>query len=278
MISYEIVDVFTGTPFEGNPLAVVFGGDGLSDKQLQAIAAEFNLSETAFVLPPTTTADYRVRIFTPKSEIPFAGHPSIGTAVTLARRGDIADGTATQECGAGLLPVVVDGDAATLTGGTPTDGGPLDAAPLLELAGLEPSDLAGNARRVGTGIEFPILPVIPEAVARAENTRIAGQPEVYLFSFDATTGRAHSRLFAPGFGITEDPATGSAALALGVHLVAEGLVPADGTTSYVVDQGAEMGRPSRLECQVDAAAGAAVRARVRGRAVAVSRGEFVSLP
>ncbi|MGH8878385.1 MAG: PhzF family phenazine biosynthesis protein, partial [Stackebrandtia sp.] len=145
MLRYEIVDVFTGRAFAGNPLAVVFGGAGLGRDQMQRVAAEFNLSETAFVLPPTQdSASYRVRIFTPVEELPYAGHPSIGTAVTLARRGDIGYGDAVQECGAGLLPVTIDGEFATLTGGAPTVGDAVDPAPLLAATGLDESDLAGR--------------------------------------------------------------------------------------------------------------------------------------
>src|SRR5690242_15486407 len=107
-LPYEIVDVFTDRPYTGNPLAVVFDADGLATAAMQAIAMEFNLSETIFVLPPTTPdATYRVRIFTPSAELPFAGHPSVGAAVTQMRRGLFAAGDVIQECGAGLLPVQV---------------------------------------------------------------------------------------------------------------------------------------------------------------------------
>lgn len=279
MISYEIVDVFTDRAFAGNPLAVVFGAETLTDAGMQAIAAEFNLSETAFVLPPTQDgATYRVRIFTPLRELPYAGHPSVGTAVTLARRGDIGHGAAIQECGVGLLPITVAEDEATLTGGAPSCGGPVDSAALLAAAGLTASDLTGPARFAGTGLEFPYLPVTDEAVTRAVSHPREDVPEVCLFAFDAAKRVSHSRLFAPGHGVAEDPATGSAALGLGVYLVAEGLMPGDGTNSYVVEQGAERGRPSRLHCEVTAKDGAATEVRVRGRVVPVARGEFVALP
>lgn len=279
MVSYEIVDVFTDRAYAGNPLAVVFGAEALSGSRMQHIAAEFNLSETAFVLPPSREgATYRVRIFTPNAELPYAGHPSIGTAVTLARRGVIATGAAVQECGAGLLPVTVEADSATLTGAAATCGPPIDPAPLLAAAGLTAADLAGTPRKAGTGLEFPYLPVTDEAVVRAVPRPVDGVPEVYPFAFDPATSTVHARLFAPGFGIAEDPATGSAALGLGVYLVAEGLLPADGTHTYTVAQGAECGRPSRLDCEVTAEAGTATRVRVSGRVVAVARGEFTALP
>src|SRR5258706_2135141 len=144
-LSYDIVDVFTDRPFAGSPLAVVFGADGLARDQLQALAREFHLSETVFVLPPTLPgATYRARIFTPVAELPFAGHPSVGVAVTQLRRGLIPAGVVYQECGAGVLPVEVFEDGrATLTGGTPTAGPPLDPAGLLAAVRPWPPDLAG---------------------------------------------------------------------------------------------------------------------------------------
>ncbi|MEJ7703944.1 MAG: PhzF family phenazine biosynthesis isomerase [Geodermatophilaceae bacterium] len=115
MLHYEIVDVFTDVAFTGNPLAVVLDADDLSTEQMQALAREFNLSETAFPLP-STVADYRLRIFTPQAELPFAGHPSIGAAHTLARLGRLTAGPVVQECGAGLLPLHVAADSVRLTG------------------------------------------------------------------------------------------------------------------------------------------------------------------
>ena len=120
-LDYEVVDVFAPRAFAGNPLAVVFDADGLSTEQCQALANEFHLSETSFLSAPTEPgADYRVRIFTPYAELPFAGHPSVGAAHTLVRTGRLATGTLRQECGAGVLEVVVDDEGATLSGGTPT--------------------------------------------------------------------------------------------------------------------------------------------------------------
>src|SRR5690349_22566325 len=112
-VAYEIVDVFTDRPYAGNPLAVVLGADALAGDQMQTLAREFNLSETVFVLPPTAGATYRARIFTPEAELPFAGHPSIGAAVTTVRRGLTAPGQLVQECGAGNLPITATSDAAT---------------------------------------------------------------------------------------------------------------------------------------------------------------------
>jgi trans-2,3-dihydro-3-hydroxyanthranilate isomerase len=284
-LRYEVVDVFTDRPFTGNPLAVVYGAGELAGDQLQAIAREFNLSETIFVLPPSAEgATYRVRIFTPGAEIPFAGHPSVGAAVTLHRAGRFPAGTVVQECGAGLLPILVD-DAgmATLTGGTPAIGPELDPGPLLAAVGLTDADFAGPAPRVaGCGLEFPYLSVRPGAVARASVDaaafRAAGVDDVDVFAWDPATATAHARVFVPALGVPEDPATGSAALGLGVWLVASGLLPGDGTAAYRVRQGAEMHRPSTMECTVTADRGTAVRATVSGHVVPVASGEMAIPP
>jgi trans-2,3-dihydro-3-hydroxyanthranilate isomerase len=281
-LPYEIVDVFTDVAFTGNPLAVVFDAAALATEQMQAIAFEFHFSETVFILPPGAPgATYRARIFTPVEELPFAGHPSVGAAVTVVRRGLAPPGgTVVQECGAGLLPIAVDNARATLTGGTPTVGPELAPGPLLAAVGLAEADFAGPAPRVaGCGLEFPFLPVRPEAVARAAADPVAaGVPQVSVFAWDAGNRVASTRVFVPGLGVTEDPATGSAALGFGVWLVASGLLPGDGESSYQVRQGAEIGRPSRLDCTVTAAGGVAVSATVTGQVVPIARGEIVVPP
>ena len=280
-LRYEIVDVFTDRPFAGNPLAVVLDGDDLTATQMQALAREFNLSETAFPLA-SAQATYRLRIFTPETELPFAGHPSIGAAHTLARLGRIPTGDVTQECGAGLLPVRVDHDEVTLTGGDPVVGSPRDAAPLLEAVGLSAEDLAPDAappRLAGCGISFAYLQVRPEALAEvAPNPRMFGslgaESGVSVFAWDPGRNDAHARVFAGEVGVAEDPATGSAALGLGVWLVASGLADADATTAYTVRQGIEIHRPSTLRCAVSASGGRAVSATVAGGVVPVAAGEI----
>jgi trans-2,3-dihydro-3-hydroxyanthranilate isomerase len=273
-LHYEIVDVFTDRPFAGNPLAVVFGADGLETGQMQALAKEFNYSETVFVLPPTTdAATYRLRIFTPGTELPFAGHPSVGAAVVQLRAGLIKAGDVVQECGAGLLPVAVDERGfATLTGGTPTLGPDLAAGPRIKSLGLAETDLVGLApRRGGCGLEFEYVLVGKDALPRAT---APGQGDVDVFAWDPSTHSVYCRVFVPEAGVTEDPATGSAALGVGVYLVGVGLLPPDGTSSYTVHQGYEMGRPSRLDCQVTAAGGTVTRATVTGQVVAIASGEI----
>jgi trans-2,3-dihydro-3-hydroxyanthranilate isomerase len=281
-LSYEIVDVFTDRPFTGNPLAVVFGGDDLGRDQMQALAREFHLSETVFVLTPTVDgATYRARIFTPEEELPFAGHPSVGAAVTQMRRGLFGPELVFQECGAGVLPIDVEEvGRATLTGGQPTYGPALDPDPLLLAVGLSFADYAGPGPRIaGCGLDFAYLSVHPDAVARARIAAGAGGGgDVCVFSWDPATFASHARVFAPDKGVPEDPATGSAALGFGVWLVASGLLPFDGESSYVVRQGAELHRPSTLECAVTAVAGVAVRVTVTGSVVPVARGEIAVPP
>ena len=277
-LSYEVVDVFTGTAFEGNPLAVVLDADDLTTAQLQALAREFNLSETSFPMAADVEgADYRLRIFTPETELPFAGHPSVGAAEVLWRLGRIGDGRVVQSCGAGLLPLDVDGDTVTLTGGTPTYGPVLDPAPLLAAAGLGPDDLAGEVRNASCGLGFTVLPVQASALARVAldvpAVRALGLADgpfggLSVVAWDGTSARC--RVFAFEAGVAEDPATGSAALALGAWLVATGALPDGG--AYDVVQGVEMGRPSLLSCTVTASGGEPVAATVRGQVVPVAAG------
>lgn len=289
-LRFDIVDVFTDRAYAGNPLAVVHGAEALSTARMQAIAAEFNLSETTFPLPPTgdgdESADYRVRIFTPLRELPFAGHPSVGTAWVLARDGVIGHGDRIQECGAGLLPVRVDGSGARVEGGRPFVGEDLDAVRLAAAVGLGPDDVDGAALPgvAGAGVEYSILLVQPDAVARARPDAAAiaavrgGGEGVLVASVDATAERVRARMFAPGVGVSEDPATGSAAVALGVFLADRGLVPDDGEHPFVVTQGVEMGRPSTLYAGVRTAGGRAVGTWVGGTVVAVAGGSLTPPP
>ncbi|GID96828.1 PhzF family phenazine biosynthesis protein [Amorphoplanes digitatis] len=280
-VAYEIVDVFTDRPYAGNPLAVVFGAEALAGDQMQLMAREFNLAETVFVLPSEAGGTYRARIFTPETELPFAGHPSIGAAVTLVRRGLAEAGDMVQECGAGLLSISVTPDSATLTGGTPTLGAALPVGALLDLVGLGADDFAGGSAQpgpAGCGLEFAYLPVRRGALARAwadaERGRALKVTGISVFAWDAEARTAYARVFCPGVSVPEDPATGSAALGLGVWLVANGLLPGDRTSSYTVHQGVEMHRPSLLRCTVTAVGGAATVAAVSGHVVPVARGEI----
>lgn len=289
-LAYQVVDVFTDTAFAGNPLAVVLDADDLSTPALQALAREFALSETAFPMAAGSQddaagADYRLRIFTPEVELPFAGHPSVGAAWVMAQLGRVAPGRVVQSCGAGLLPLEVapEGGPVTLAGGTATAGGVLDPAPLLAAVGLRNQDSTGVEPRVcGAGLDFSYVMVTPAAVPRAapdmarlrELGHDTGAAGLSVFSWDGE--RAHARVFAGGVGVAEDPATGSAALGLGVYLVRTGLLPHGG--AYVVEQGVEMGRPSLLRCSIEVVEGNVVRSAVSGSVVPIARGEIERPP
>ncbi|MBX3314642.1 MAG: PhzF family phenazine biosynthesis protein [Actinobacteria bacterium] len=279
-LEYDVVDVFADAPFEGNQLAVVHGTDGLTTEQLQSIAREFGFSETTF---PTgaSGATYDVRIFTPGQELPFAGHPTLGTAWVLREREAVIGDAVVQRCGAGDVPVrFVDG-AVELTATPDLCDGPLpsDATDrLLRSVGLGAGDGAGDAWITGTGLPWAHLPVTVDALGRvtppsAAVAELVGSERagsaavgVALVAIESTDGpvvRVRSRVFSRDADVGEDPATGSAAAALGVALVARGVL-ADGGRAEIV-QGVEMLRPSRLHVSVDAADGAATAVRVAGQ-------------
>jgi trans-2,3-dihydro-3-hydroxyanthranilate isomerase len=295
---FVTADVFTDEPFGGNPLAVLPDARGLDDALMQKIAREFNLSETVFVLPPASPAHTRkVRIFTPTTEVPFAGHPTVGTALVLARLGEVPlQGATTRivlEEGAGPVPVTIaarDGHAAFAELSAPQPPELLDGRPAALIASalsLTPSDLVveqGLPRVVSCGLPFLLVRLTDrQALARARLNRsvwerqLAGSPAQHLFLFTAIDeagagGQAfQARMFAPGGGVDEDPATGSAAAALGGWLGAMSPL-ADGTLRCTIAQGLEIGRPSRLEVEVDKRAGAVAAVRVGGAAVLVSEG------
>jgi trans-2,3-dihydro-3-hydroxyanthranilate isomerase len=285
-LHFDIVDVFTDRAYAGNQLAVVHRARTLTAAQMQAIAQEFALSETVFTLPPTTSAaTYRVRIFTPGRELPFAGHPSIGAAWALAYADVIRRGDVVQECGAGLLPVQVDAGGARLAGGAPELGPDPSAVELAAAVGLGPDDLDPDlpASVAAAGIPFAFLAVRPDAVARARpdaaavRAASAGQTGLAVVGVDQSSWQVHSRVFCPQVGVLEDAATGSAAVALGVFLGGRGVLP-DGWTTLTVTQGSEIGRLSRLEVQARVVGGATVETAVRGEVRMVAKGELLALP
>ena len=270
MLNYDLVDVFTDRPFAGNQLAVVHGADDLSTAQCLAIAQEFNFSETTF--PSSAVADgkvYTTRIFTPGGEIPFAGHPTLGTAWVLRELGALDADQVTQVCGAGKVEVRLSEEMVELAVPPRDLVGPLDEELVTDLAsdiGLAVSDVVAPVYIAGCGLTFLHLPVADDAVARAvtsprpleeyrERFAAAGPSDpveginVFAVAGSAPSLQVHSRVFVPGLSVPEDPATGSAAAALGMALVATGLLPDGGT--YQITQGVEMGRRSILHGSVE---------------------------
>lgn len=288
-LPFHVVDVFTDRAFEGNPLAVVLDADDLSQEALQAIAREFNLSETAFPMRPSADerdagADYRLRIFTPEAELPFAGHPSVGAAWVLASLGRVGGTTVRQACGAGVLALDVRGDRIELSGGTPSVGGEVDAALALSACGLGQRALGRPPRLAGAGLDFAFLLVdepemaglSPDLARIRQLAAQSGAAGLCVVAWNADEPTAHARVFAGDLGVPEDPATGSAALGLAALLVAEGLLAAEGESAFTVRQGAEIGRPSRIECRVAAAGGEPVQCWVAGTVAPVSTGRIRS--
>ena len=298
-VHYVTADVFTDRRFGGNPLAVVPDARGLTGEQMLAITREFNYSESTFVLPAESEQEScRVRIFTPGGEVPFAGHPTVGTAIVLTAIGALpltGDRTAlVLGEGVGPVPVTVHATAGRPTHAQlsvaqlPTEELPAaDEATLAALLSLEPGDLLGGdyAPRVAScGLPFLLVPVRSrDAVrrARVQLDRWEGAlrgttgSEVMVFALDAEAADAdvRARVFVPGLSVPEDPATGSACAALAGYLAAR--TPRDGATlRWVVEQGVEMGRPSRLELETDKHDGAITAVRVGGAAVLVCEGRM----
>jgi trans-2,3-dihydro-3-hydroxyanthranilate isomerase len=219
MHPYVIVDVFTDTPLEGNPLAVFTAGEGIAPERMQRVAREMNLSETVFVLPPEEGGDARIRIFTPAVELPFAGHPTLGSAFVLC--GQRGLGAIELETGAGVVRV--------------------------EFAAVNGPGLPGRMRQ-------PIPTWEPYEWAAGQSWKL--------------------RNFVPALGVTEDPATGSAAGPLAVHLARHDQIAFG--QQIEIRQGAEIGRPSILLARVEATAGEITSVEVAGSAVMVARGELLA--
>ncbi len=296
-LPFHTLDVFTTRRFAGNPLAVVLEADGLSTDQMQTMAREFNLSETIFVRKPADPANTAsVRIFFPTAEIPFAGHPTIGCAILLAERkykpGCSFETTIRLEEVAGLVPVKVSriGEVARAQFTAPvvpyTVEVPLPpAADIAQALSLAASDIGFDGHRVAVQAGGPRFLYVPlsscEALARSmvrepfwsNLMQGLGTKAAYLYcrGGDNVQTAYRARMYAPGDGIPEDPATGSATALLAAQLlVTEKL--ADQTHRWTLEQGYEMGRPSDLSLEADVRDGKLVAVRVAGRAVHVMQG------
>ncbi len=287
---FATVDVFTDRAFGGNPLAVVLDAEGLSSAQMQALAREFNYAETSFVLPPRDAAhDAWVRIFTPGREIPFAGHPNVGTAFVLARRGA---GDATRlvfEEGAGLVPIDLLRDGGNCTGAELTAplrlvrGDGIAVAELAACLSLTPDDFATDVHApivASVGLAFLVAELSGrEALARIQvdvgafRRFMPHHATDAIYAYVRTEAGIQSRMFAPIGNIGEDPATGSAACAL-VALLADLAPEPDLDLRLRVEQGVDMGRPSLLLARARKVAGEVVDVRVGGHCVPMLEGSL----
>jgi trans-2,3-dihydro-3-hydroxyanthranilate isomerase len=296
---YFHLDVFTDRLFGGNQLAVVLDGRGLGTETMQAIAKEMNFSETTFVLPPETfDTNFRVRIFTPNEELPMAGHPTIGTAFALARAGALGPDREATVFGLNIGPTPMSltwrGDHLSfvwMTQKTPVFGPPIgDPAGAAASLRLPEAAVAGTGLPVQTvtcGVPYLIVPLATRrAVDSASFDGMAydvfcraatlDEPAVYLFSAEKTGDKAavYSRMFAPGFGIVEDPATGSASGPLGCYLVRHKVISADRANAILNLQGVKMGRPSFIHIAIGLDGGDISTVRVGGEAVIVGEGSL----
>jgi trans-2,3-dihydro-3-hydroxyanthranilate isomerase len=296
---YHILDVFTDHPLQGNPLAVVLEAEGLDDAAMQAIAREFNLAETVFVFPPVDPANSaRIRIFTPARELPFAGHPTVGTAVLLAEL--LAGG---QIGGAGIVIALEEkiGLVKVEVARRPKSGVrgvfALPVLPQMQEAdfnveavahalGLDPLEIGFGAHGISlwsAGVPFVMVPIRDlAAIGRVQigdnkawdaAFAHAGTGAAYLYTRETVDPACHihARMFAPKMGITEDPATGSAAAAFaGVAATCE--LPEDGLHQIIIEQGFEMGRPSLIALDLDIQKGRLAGAQIGGAAVRIAEG------
>jgi trans-2,3-dihydro-3-hydroxyanthranilate isomerase len=273
---YVIADVFTDTPLEGNPLAVFTAASGIAPELMQRIAREMNLSETVFVLPATEGGDARVRIFTPLNELPFAGHPTLGTAFVLGEPTE--QDVVRLETGAGMIPVAFAREGGRIVSGRmqqpiPTWEAYDRADELLAALGVESSQLPVEAYRNGPRHVYVALDGEDAVAGLAPDLgALARLPDIGANCFAGSGASWKTRVFSPSHGIAEDPATGSAAGPLAVHLVRHGRI--DYGSEIEIRQGAEIGRPSKLYARVEGAGDRIDKVEVAGSAVILARGEM----
>jgi trans-2,3-dihydro-3-hydroxyanthranilate isomerase len=273
---HVVLDVFTDTPLEGNPLAVFPDATGIPGPLMQRTARELNLSETVFVQPPKRGGDARIRIFTPTQELPFAGHPVLGAAFVVGTR----DGSdrVRLETGIGIVPIDLERRDGRVVFGWLTQPVPRwrpyeHAGEVLEALGVAGSELPVEAYDNGPLHVYVTLPDEDEVAALRPDLARLGRLEGVGINAVAGVGRRwRSRMFGPGLGVDEDPATGSAAGPLAVHLVRHGLLrPGE---ELEIRQGLELGRPSRLHARVEGTATRMTAVQVGGAAVVVAQGRY----
>ena len=274
-LRYVVADVFTDVPLAGNQLAVFTDGRGVDDETMQKLAREMSFSETVFVLPPEAGGHARIRIFTPAVELPFAGHPVLGSAFVLGAPLQLVE--IRLETGTGVIPVTLEREGARITFGWMQQPIPnwelfAEAEELQELLGVrsqlpvEVYDLGPHHVFLELGSKEEVAALEPDFGALGRLTHVG----VNCFAGSGTSWK--TRMFAPASGVAEDPATGSACGPLGIHLVRHGR--AGFGDEVEVSQGAEVGRPSTLYVRVDGSPDQIDRVEVGGSAVIVARGEF----
>ncbi|BDU21154.1 PhzF family phenazine biosynthesis protein [Dyella sp. GSA-30] len=274
-MDYEIADVFTETPFQGNPVAVFVNAIGLEATDMQRIARELNLSETTFVFPPSADGDFHVRIFTPVNELPFAGHPTLGTAIVLGNKCDKA--SLSLETAMGTVPFRLDRDhqgglrTASMVQPIPTWEPYAHAETLLRGLGLTDSTLPVEIYRNGPRHVFVGLPDRDALSALKPDLRVlATLEDMAANCFARDQDHWRMRMFSPAYGVAEDAATGSAAGPLALHLIRHGLL--DFGTAIEIWQGVEMGRKSVMHTVVEGNLSSIGPIRVSGAAAIVGRG------
>lgn len=293
-LRYHLVDVFTNERFGGNPLAVFTNGRGLPDSLMRQIAKELNLSETTFVLPPEDPANHwRIRIFTPATELPMAGHPTIGTSAVLAQEQLVqvseAAPTIRLEEKVGVIPVTfefAEGAIRQIMMQQPApEFGPLyqDRAALAGLLSLAENDLADlPCEVVSCGVPFLFIPIRTlDAIRRIRLRTDVWErllqnfvaPHVFVFTTETERpgSTVHSRMFAPAMGIAEDPATGGASGPLGSYLVRHGLVT-ENPAAIISEQGLEIGRPSFIHIRIGQTGGQITQVQVGGQSGIIGEG------
>jgi trans-2,3-dihydro-3-hydroxyanthranilate isomerase len=297
-LSYLHYDVFTGELLQGNQLAVFTDARALDTSAMQRVAREMNFSESTFILPAERSdTDIRMRIFTPMNEMPMAGHPTIGSTFALAHAGVIRPGSPRFVFGLNIGPVPVDLEwsrhalrFAWMTQSTPTFGPVIeDRAAAAAALGLQSEDLAQNlpVQEISCGVPYLMVPlrdrqtvdraVSDTAAFRRFMSAVGLDLAIFLFSVEpkGAPETAYSRMFAPEFGIIEDPATGSASGPLGCYLVRHGVVSGAAAQGMISLQGVAMGRSSRIHIQVDGGRDNIRQVRVGGEAVLVGSGELL---
>ena len=274
-LRYVVADVFTDTPLTGNQLAVFTDGRDVDDETMQRLAKEMNFSETVFVLPPEAEGHARIRIFTPVTELPFAGHPVLGSAFVLGA--PLQLGEIRLETDSGIVPVTLEREGARIVFGwmqqpIPTYEPFADAEAVEDLLGVRsrlPVEVYDNGVRHAyfqLGSEDEVAALAPDFAALARLTPI------YVNCFAGSGTRWKTRMFAPADGVPEDPGTGSAAGPLAAHLARHGRIGFG--EEIEISQGVELGRPSKLHARVEGTAERIERVDVGGSAVSVARGEF----